>query len=138
MKIDKFEDIEAWKEARLLVNEIYNYFRNIKDYGFKDQIQRSSLSIMSNIAEGFDRSSNKEFIQFLVIARGSVSEVKSLSYAALDIGYIDEKVFNKILERCFKLTNLINGFIRYLKTTNKKKYDLIHVLGSNHFRIGNS
>jgi len=121
MKIDKFEDIEAWKEARLLVNEIYNYFRNIKDYGFKDQIQRSSLSIMSNIAEGFDRSSNKEFIQFLVIARGSVSEVKSLSYAALDIGYIDEKVFNKILERCFKLTNLINGFIRYLKTTNKKK-----------------
>ncbi len=106
MKIEKFEDIEAWKESRLLVKEIYSDFKNVKDYSFKDQIQRAGLSVMSNISEGFDRASNKEFIQFLVIARGSVSEVKSLSYAALDIGYIDKDALDKIHDRCFKLINL--------------------------------
>jgi four helix bundle protein len=121
MKIKKFEDIEAWKEARDLFKEIYNYFAHVRDLSYKGQIQRAALSIMSNIAEGFDRGSNKEFIQFLVIARGSVSEVKSLSYAALDIGYIDHAVFKKIHERCFKLKNLINGFIRYLKNSDRKK-----------------
>ena len=120
MAIERFEDIEAWKEARLLVKEIYEYFTNIKDYGFRDQIQRAAISVIANIAEGFDRGSNKEFIQFLVIARGSVSEVKSLSYVALDIGYIDEETFNKISERCFKITSLINGFIRYLKKSTRK------------------
>ena len=79
MKIDKFEDIESWKEARILVREIYQLFANLKDYGFRDQIQRAAISVMSNIAEAFDRNTNKEFIQFLVIARGSVSEVRSLS-----------------------------------------------------------
>ncbi len=121
MKIDRFEDIEAWKESRAMVKEIYSYFKNVKDYSFKDQIQRASLSVMSNIAEGFDRGSNKELVQFLIIARGSVSEVKSLSYAALDIGYIDKDILNKLHERCFKLINLINGFIRYLRNTDRKK-----------------
>ena len=120
MKIQKFEDIESWKEARLLVQEIYKNCSNIKDYGFKDQIQRAAISVMSNIAEGFDRGSNKEFVQFLVIARGSVSEVRSLSYAALDIGYINKNSFSCVIEHCLKLTNLINGFIRYLKNTNRK------------------
>ena len=120
MKIEKFEDIESWKEARMLVKEIYQLFANVKDYGFRDQIQRAAISVMSNIAEGFDRSSNKEFIQFLVIARGSVSEVRSLSYAAMDIGYLDKNTFSDISEHCFKLTNLINGFIRYLRTTDRK------------------
>jgi len=121
MKIERFEDIESWKEARSLVKNIYKLFANFKDYGFKDQIQRAAISVMSNIAEGFDRNSNKEFIQFLVIARGSVSEVRSLCYAAMDIGYIDEKTFSGISEHCFKLTNLINGFIRYLRTTDRKR-----------------
>jgi len=120
MKIDKFEDIEAWKEARELVKEIYHYFASNKDYSFRDQIQRAAISIMSNISEGFDRGSNKEFIQFLVIARGSVSEVKSLSYAALDVGYINEPIFDKISQRCVKLINLLNGFIRYLKSSKRK------------------
>ena len=120
MKIERFEDIESWKEARMLVKEIYQLFANVKDYGFRDQIQRAAISVMSNIAEGFDRSSNKEFVQFLVIARGSISEVRSLSYAAMDIGYIDKKTFAGILEHSFKLTNLINGFIRYLRTTDRK------------------
>ena len=120
MKIEKFEDIESWKEARLLVKEVYQRFSNLKDYGFRDQIQRAAISVMSNIAEGFDRNSNKEFVQFLVIARGSVSEVRSLSYASLDIGYIDKNTFSCISEHCLKLTNLINGFIRYLRTTDRK------------------
>jgi len=119
MKIEKFEDIESWKEARQLVQDIYRLFNNVKDYGFKDQIQRAAISTMSNIAEGFDRNSNKEFIQFLVISRGSVSEVKSLTYAAMDIGYINNNTFNTISERCIKLTSLINGFIRYLRTADR-------------------
>lgn len=119
MKIEKFEDIEAWKEARDLVAVVYRFFSALPDFGFKNQIQRASLSIMSNIAEGFDRGTNKEFIHFLAIARGSVSEVKSLIYAALDIGYLDETTFNEIGGRCLKISNLINGFIRYLKTANR-------------------
>mgnify|MGYP001167224924 CR=1 FL=1 len=120
MKIENFEDIESWKEARLLVKEIYDYFDGIRDYGFKDQIQRAAISVMSNIAEGFGRNSNREFVQFLVISRGSVSEVKSLSYAALDIGYIDRTAFNKITDHCLTLTKLLNGLIRYLRTTDRK------------------
>lgn len=120
MRIEKFEDIEAWKEARNLVKNIYECFKDSKDFSFREQIQRAAISIMSNIAEGFDRGSNKEFIQFLIIARASVSEVKSLSYAAFDIGFISEERFTDIIDSCFKLTNLINGFIRYLKNSTRK------------------
>jgi len=76
---------------------------------------------MTNIAEGFDRGGNKEFIHFLTIARGSLSEVKSLSYAALDIGYLQDNKVTLIQERIIKLSNLINGFIRYLNKTDRKK-----------------
>jgi four helix bundle protein len=119
--LNKFEDIESWKEARALVREIYILFAKCTDYGFRDQIQRASISVMSNIAEGFDRGSNKEFIQFLVIARGSVSEVKSLAYAGLDIGYLGNGKFEKIALRCDSLASLINGFIRYLKNSERKR-----------------
>jgi four helix bundle protein len=119
MGIERFEDIESWKEARELVKEIYEIFKDLKDHGFKDQIQRAAVSIMSNIAEGFDRGTNKEFIQFLVVARGSLSEVRSLLYAALDLKYVDEKVFSQLFEKCIKIANLINGFIRYLKSSHK-------------------
>jgi four helix bundle protein len=121
MKIERFEDIETWKEARDLVTVVYKIFSGIKDYGFRDQLQRASVSIMSNIAEGFDRGTNKEFIQFLVIARGSVSEVRSLLYTALDIGYVEQSDFNDLRERCQKISNLLNGFIRYLKNSDRKK-----------------
>ena len=121
MKIEKFEDIEAWKEARVLVKNVYSLFAECRDYGFRDQIQRAAVSTMANIAEGFDRGSNKEFIQFLVIARGSVSEVRSLSYAALDIGYLDIDQCNAIQERSTRLSNLLNGFIRYLRNSERIK-----------------
>lgn len=105
MKIQRFEDIESWKQARELVREVYRQFNSVKDYSFKDQIQRAAISIMTNIAEGFDRGSNKEFIQFLTIARGSMSEVKSLAYSGLDIGYIKGQTFNEIDQSCSKLTD---------------------------------
>lgn len=120
MKIERFEDVDSWKEARLLVSEIYRDLMGCRDFGFKDQIQRAAISVMSNIAEGFDRGSNREFIQFLVISRGSVAEVKSLAYAGLDIGYFDNRAFDKISARCVKITSLLNGFMRFLKASARK------------------
>jgi four helix bundle protein len=120
VKIERFEDVESWKESRLLVRDVYKRLTLCKDLGFKNQMQRAAISIMSNIAEGFDRGSNKEFVQFLVIARGSVSEVKSQAYAGLDIGYLDEEVFMAITDRCTKIINLLNGFIRFLKNSDRK------------------
>ena len=120
MKIVRFEDIEAWKEARILVREIYRLCKNIKDFSFVGQITRASISVMSNIAEGFDRHSNKEFVQFLVISRGSILEVKSLLYVALDVGYLNKSDFEDLYNRCDKIANLLNGFIRYLRNSERK------------------
>ncbi len=120
MKIERFEDIESWKVARDVVRDVYQIMKPCKDFGFKDQIQRASISIMSNIAEGFDRGSNKEFIHFLTIARGSAAEVKSLSYSGMDIGYLNEYECVSLQGKCTKLSGLINGFIRYLKNSSRK------------------
>ncbi len=121
MRIEKFEEIQAWKEARILVKEIYSSFSNCKDFGFKDQIQRAGISIMSNIAEGFERNTNKEFVNFLSIARGSCAELKSLLYAALDVGYIEEGIFRHMYGQISKVNGLVNGFISYLKSNLKVK-----------------
>ena len=118
MKIEKFEDIDAWREARKLVNMIYDVSNNgnfSNDYGLRDQIRRASISAMSNISEGFDRETNKEFIQFLIIARASVSEVKSHMYVALDRKYLSIEEFDSIYNQANTVINLINGFIRYLQ-----------------------
>jgi four helix bundle protein len=121
LKIERFEDLESWKEARKLVAEVYAIFGTCRDAGFKDQVQRAATSTMSNIAEGFDRGTNKELVQYLVIARGSASEVKSLCYAASDIGYLSDSSFESITRKCTNLSNMINGFIRYLKNSDRKK-----------------
>ena len=116
--IEKFEDIKAWQEARELLKSIYEITSKgnfSKDWELKNQIRRSGLSVMSNIAEGFDRSSDKEFIQFLRIATGSCSELKSQLYAALDQKYIINELFSKIYQKATDVTKLINGFIRYLR-----------------------
>jgi four helix bundle protein len=115
MKIERFEDNKSWQEARLLVRDVYAFLAGCRDYGFKDQIQRAAISIMSNIAEGFERGGNKEFTYFLTIARGSLAEVKSLSYTGLDVTYITSEQFKTIEERTLKLNGLLNGFISYLK-----------------------
>lgn len=127
MKIERFEDVDAWKDARKLVNMNYDISDKAcfsKDFSLKNQIRSASVSIMSNIAEGFDRSSDREFTQFLVIARASASEVKSQLYVALDRGYIERSDFKVIYEQANSVINLINGFIRYLKKPRPRTSDI--------------
>ncbi|GFO61615.1 four helix bundle protein [Geomonas silvestris] len=103
------------------MRDVYKVLSRCHDFGYRDQMQRAAVSVMSNIAEGFDRGSNKEFVQFLVISRGSLSEVTSLIYAGLDVGHVDQTAFNTIITRCTKITNLLDGFIRYLKHPGNPK-----------------
>jgi four helix bundle protein len=117
MKIEKFEDIKSWQLALELVVEIYSIECKTDygiDIGFKDQIQRASVSIMSNIAEGFERGSNKEFIKFLYIAKGSCQEVRSLLHVGNKIGYIWEKSYLKLLNMVEEISKTISGLIKYL------------------------
>jgi four helix bundle protein len=123
-KIEKFEDIEVWKIARELVNDVYRMTRTApfsKDWSLKDQFQRASVSIMSNIAEGYERGSNREFVQFLFIARASAGEVRSLSYVAYDQKYLDEKVFSNLSSKVSLISRQIKGFIVYLQKSNIKQ-----------------
>jgi len=122
-KIEKFEEIRAWQSAREVVNRIYKISQDEKfkrDYSLGDQIKRASISIMSNIAEGFSRQSRKEFIQFLFIAKGSAAEVQSQLYIALDQGYIMEKEFKEIYDKVEETAKLLSKFITYLKSLNKR------------------
>ena len=121
--IERFEDIQAWQEARKLVKMIYtltnkDYFA--KDYGMKDQIRRASVSVMANIAEGFDCGSKVEFARFLGIARRSAVEVQSLLYAVLDTDYINQNEFDLHYEQARKAKALAGGFQRSLtkRTSN--------------------
>lgn len=101
-KINTFEDLEVWKKARELSKAIYEFTQNgsfSKDYSLKDQINKTTGSIMDNIAEGFDRGGNREFIQFLSIAKGSAAEVRSQLYRALDRNHINPSEFESLIEK---------------------------------------
>jgi four helix bundle protein len=116
--IEKFEDIESWKKARILTGQIYDLTSNgrfSKDFALRDQIRRASISIMLNIAEGFGRRTDKEFSQFLFIALGSIAEVQSALYIALDQHYIAEPKFQELYNRSSEVARLISGFIKYLR-----------------------
>jgi four helix bundle protein len=116
--ITRFEDIQAWQEARKLVKMIYKLTSSgmlSKDFGLRDQIQRAAVSSMTNIAEGFDCESKAEFARFLGIARRSAVEVQSLLYTALDIEYIDETHLKEHYEQARKTKALIGGFKNSLK-----------------------
>lgn len=119
-KVESFEDLVIWKEARELVGLIYKTFAISKDYAFKDQIQRAAISIMNNISEGFERSSNADFVRFLFMAKASAGEVRSMNYVALDLGYITEPLSIDLLNRTRKLSGSISNLIKYLKTSNIK------------------
>ncbi len=119
-KIEKFEDIESWKLAREVTREIYEISSNEKfsrDFALVNQIRRASISILSNIAEGFERSGNKEFLQFLAIAKGSCGEVRAQLYVAFDQKYIDETKFRELTEKLSETNRLIAGFMKYLQQT---------------------
>ena len=121
--VNRFEDIEAWQKARELTKEVYAHSgmgQFAKDYGLRDQIRRAAVSIMSNIAEGFERSGSAEFSQFLSIAKGSAGEVEAQLYVALDQQYINEKQFESIKDMITSTKRLIAGFMKYLKQSKIK------------------
>lgn len=123
MRIEKFEEPEIWKEARLLCKLIYEYTEREpfnSDYRFHDQIRASSGSIMNNIAEGFERGGNKEFIHFLSIAKGSCAETRSQSYRAFDFHHIEQEILDQLLESSTILTKKITSLIAYLKKSDFK------------------
>jgi len=121
MKISRFEDIRVWQHSRSLVAAIYalvlknDKFR--RDFALKDQIQRAAISIMSNIAEGYARRSDKAFSNFLHIAHGSSTEVQSQLYIALDVKYIDRTDFNTTYAQCEEISRQIHTLIQYLSSS---------------------
>ena len=120
MKIERFEDIEAWKGARALVRMVYEATNEVpfkNDRGLRDQIQRAAISVMSNIAEGFMRQTNKEFVVFLGYSLRSSAEVQSQLYAALDLNYISDNQFKSLAAQSSKVAKMLQGFIRYLRTS---------------------
>jgi four helix bundle protein len=111
-KIEKFEDLVAWQRARELTKDIYsitNQGEFSKDFGLRDQIRKASVSIMSNIAEGFERGGRSEFHHFLVIAKGSCTELRSQLYVALDVGYINKAVFKDLYSLSMETSRIIGG-----------------------------
>ncbi len=120
-KIQKFEDILAWQKARELTREVYAHSKTgafAKDFGLRDQIQRASVSIMGNVAEGYERGGDKEFIQFLSVSKGSCGEVKSHLYVALDQQYINPTQFNHLYNSADEVGRLLAGFMAYLKQSD--------------------
>ena len=123
MKVTRFEDLECWKEARILVQKVYDsteFERFRKDMRLAGQIQSAAASAMANIAEGLIRRSDKEFIQFLFIAMSSAAEVQSHLYIALDRKYIEQETFNEIYKQADKTSAIISGLIKYLRGTASK------------------
>lgn len=114
MKIEKFEDINSWQKAKELVLKTYKNFNKNRDYSFRDQIQRAVISIMNNIAEGFERGGNKEFRYFLFIAKGSCAEYRSMLYIADELGYISKKEFDEMYNLSLEISRLISGLIKAL------------------------
>jgi four helix bundle protein len=111
-RIDKFEDLIAWQKARELTREVYQISRQgafAKDFGLSGQIQRASVSIMSNVAEGFERGGRSEFHQFLSVAKASCAEVRSLLYVSLDIKYIAKTKFERILNKAEEVGRVVGG-----------------------------
>jgi len=119
-KIEKFEDIIAWQKARILTKEIYGCARIgqfARDFGLRDQIQRASVSTMANIAEGFERGGDKEFVQFLSNSKGSCGEVKSHLHVALDQNYISANNFGQLYAKAEEISKLVSGFMTYLRNS---------------------
>lgn len=124
MRIERFEDIESWQAARKLTASIYTLTRNSslgKDFGSRDQLQRAAVSIMANIAEGFDSRSDREFVRFLSYAYRSATEVQSHLYVIRDQEYLDEEAFTGLYDQASTVKKLLNGFIRYLKNKRNDK-----------------
>lgn len=121
--IKRFEDLEAWKIAREVTKEVYrvsNADKLNRDFALRDQIRRAAISVLSNIAEGFERDGDKEFVQFLSVAKGSAGEVRAQLYIAFDQNYFTETEFKVIYDKVTENSRLISGLIRYLQQSELK------------------
>ena len=114
MRIYHFEEIEAWKKSQIVAIKIYKLLQINVDYGFKNQIQRASVSISNNIAEGFERGSDADFRRFLFISLGSCSEVKSMMYMALQLNYVSQEDANQLQKDLVEISLMLKSFIRVL------------------------
>jgi four helix bundle protein len=123
MAVKNFEDLNVWKQARQLTQEVYRLTKTekfLKDFGLQDQIRRAAISVMSNIAEGFERGGNQEFVQFLYVAKASCGEVRSQLYVALDQGYVTADNSEKLLQLFRRLSGMISNLITYLRESDMK------------------
>ena len=108
----RFEDLEVWKRAARLSANLYKELRELRDYGFKDQITRSGLSVPSNIAEGFERQSQKESLTFLSYAKGSCGELRCQIYIGMDVGYIDKDVGKAWIQEATEISSMLSGLVK--------------------------
>ncbi|MGH8711253.1 MAG: four helix bundle protein [Burkholderiales bacterium] len=118
-----FEEMEVWQKARSFTRKIYSISDQrpfCKDFGLRDQIRRASVSVMANIAEGFERSGNAEFTQFLAIAKGSLGEVAAQLYVAFDQRYITREIFDELGDETKQLGSMLGGLIKYIKKSGMK------------------
>ena len=114
-----FEDLRIWQDAQEVALEIYEMFKDNKDYGFRDQIQRAAISISNNIAEGSEYSSDAMMIRYLRISKGSCGEVKNMLYLCPKLGYCSNEKALELIGKCKLLTNAIGAFIAYLANGKK-------------------
>lgn len=124
--IQRFEDLICWQKARELVKGIYKAFENCRDFGFKDQIQRAGVSVMSNVAEGFERGTQQEFLNYLFIAKGSAGEVRAQLYAALDIAYLNMETFKYLNGLATDCSRLIQSFGERVKVGARRGTQFKH------------
>jgi len=118
-----FEEIEAWQKSRELTGQIYEQSNRgllSKDFGLRDQMRKACISMMSNIAEGFERSGTGEFLQFLAMAKGSTGEIRAQLYIALDQGYFDKETFDQLSSQAREISRMIGSLMNYLKKTKIK------------------
>lgn len=123
-KIERFEDIEAWKRARVLTTRVYRLTRDgpaAKDFAFRDQIRRAAMSVMLTFAEGYERESgDKDFRHFLSLAKGSVGEVRAALYIGIDSGYFTQTEFDELAALALEAARMLSRFISYLRTSLEK------------------
>ncbi len=112
--INRFEEIIAWQKAKILTSNIYKCFKNCRDYSFTDQIKRAAVSVMNNIAEGFERRSNKELSNFLYIAKGSCGEVRSMINLAMELKFLEEDIGHELGRQSEEVSKILSGLIKTL------------------------
>ena len=115
----RFEDLEVWKRSARMSAELYKIFAELRDYGFKDQITRAGLSIPSNIAEGYERASNKEITNFLNYAKGSAGELRTQLYIAIEINYIERETGRKWIQEAEEISKMLHGLINSIRSRDK-------------------